>query len=221
MFSLIMLICVWNNSWVNNGDAGDFPSQRPVTRSFDVFFDLHLNKKLSKQSIRWWFETLLRPLWRHCNGSVGVLVGHLADIISYCAVCYKHFISQLVCFVTDCTIVSQLLMTTVTLLLPSSRIMRHCLWCLGIRILFLYRSEASIEWLLYFYLALFSTCCNPKYGVKLKKKTCSLFVLNLAQYVRMLDWVYWKALDHDSRVFWFHSSLWGQGSTLIFSPTWE
>ena len=29
---------------------GDFPAQRPVTRSFDVFFDLRLNKRLSKQS---------------------------------------------------------------------------------------------------------------------------------------------------------------------------
>ena len=43
------------------------PAQRPVTRSFDVFFDLRLNKRLSKQSWGWWFETLSRPLWRHCN----------------------------------------------------------------------------------------------------------------------------------------------------------
>ena len=39
-----------------------FPSQRPVTRSFDVFFDLHLNK----HSRRRWFETPSRLLWRHC-----------------------------------------------------------------------------------------------------------------------------------------------------------
>ena len=38
-----------------------------MTRSFDVFFDLPLNKRLSKQSLGWWFETLSRPLWRHCN----------------------------------------------------------------------------------------------------------------------------------------------------------
>ena len=47
--------------------------QRPVTRSFDVFFDLRLNKRLSKQSRGWWFETLLRPLWRHCNVIKGFL----------------------------------------------------------------------------------------------------------------------------------------------------
>ena len=46
---------------------GESPTQRPVTRSFDVFFDLRLNKRLSKQSWGWWFETLSRPLWRQCN----------------------------------------------------------------------------------------------------------------------------------------------------------
>ena len=44
-----------------------FPAQRPVARSSDVFFDLRLNKRLSKQSWGWWFETLSCPLWRHCN----------------------------------------------------------------------------------------------------------------------------------------------------------
>ena len=37
--------------------SGKFPAQRPVTRSFVVFFDLRLNKRLSKQSWGWWFET--------------------------------------------------------------------------------------------------------------------------------------------------------------------
>ena len=45
-----------------------FPSQRPVTRSFDVFFDLRLNKRLSKQSWGWWLETPSSSLWRHCDG---------------------------------------------------------------------------------------------------------------------------------------------------------
>ena len=39
----------------------------PVTRSFDIFFDLRLNKRLSKQSWGWWFETPSCSLWRHCN----------------------------------------------------------------------------------------------------------------------------------------------------------
>ena len=48
---------------------GGFTGHRPVTRSFDVFFDLRPNKWLSKQSRRRWFETPSRPLWRHCNES--------------------------------------------------------------------------------------------------------------------------------------------------------
>ena len=47
--------------------TGEFPSQRPVTRSFDVFLDLCLNKRLSKQSWGWGIEMLPCPLWRHCH----------------------------------------------------------------------------------------------------------------------------------------------------------
>ena len=45
----------------------EVPAQRPVTRSFDVFFHLHPNKRLGKQWWDWWFKTPFRPLWRHCN----------------------------------------------------------------------------------------------------------------------------------------------------------
>ena len=44
-----------------------FPSQRPVTRSFDVFLDLRPHKGTSKQSWGWWFETPSRALRRCCN----------------------------------------------------------------------------------------------------------------------------------------------------------
>ena len=47
--------------------TGGFNTQRPVTRSFDVFFDLRLNKLLSKQSRYRMFETPWHPLWRHRN----------------------------------------------------------------------------------------------------------------------------------------------------------
>ena len=46
---------------------GEFPTQRPVTRSFDVYFDLRPDKRLSKQLWGWWFETLSHSLWRHRN----------------------------------------------------------------------------------------------------------------------------------------------------------
>ena len=62
---------LWNSSV-----TGEFAAQRPVTRSFDVFFDLRLNKRLSKQPWGWWFETPSRPLCRHWNGK-GSLRGYL------------------------------------------------------------------------------------------------------------------------------------------------
>ena len=51
----------------NSPVTGEFPSQRPVTLNFDDFFDLRLNKRLSKQSRHCWLETPSRSLWRHCN----------------------------------------------------------------------------------------------------------------------------------------------------------
>ena len=44
-----------------------FPSQRPVTLSFDVFFDLCLNERLSKQLRHRWFGMSSRSLWLHSN----------------------------------------------------------------------------------------------------------------------------------------------------------
>ena len=60
--SALLALCVGNSPV-----TGEFPSQRPVTRGFDIFFDLRPNKPLSKQSRRCWFETPACSLWRHCN----------------------------------------------------------------------------------------------------------------------------------------------------------
>ena len=63
----------WNHFHVTGPSWGEstghcwIPSQRPVTRSFAVFFNLRLNKRLNKQSRRWWFGMPLHSLWRHCN----------------------------------------------------------------------------------------------------------------------------------------------------------
>ena len=48
-------LCAGNSPVPVNSTA-----HRPVTRSFDVFFDLRLNKRLSKQPWGWWFDT---PSW--------------------------------------------------------------------------------------------------------------------------------------------------------------
>ena len=57
----------WPFVWGIHWSPVNSPHKWPVTRSFDVFFDLCLNKRLSKQSRGWWFETPLGSLWRHCN----------------------------------------------------------------------------------------------------------------------------------------------------------
>ena len=61
-FSALLALCAGKSPV-----SGEFPAQRSVTRSFDVFFDLPVSKRLSKQSLGWWFETLWRSLWRHRN----------------------------------------------------------------------------------------------------------------------------------------------------------
>ena len=70
IFSALLAICAGNSPV-----PGEFLAQRPATRSFDVFFDLRVNKRLSKQSQGWWFETLSCTLWRQCN----VISGQFAD----------------------------------------------------------------------------------------------------------------------------------------------
>ena len=51
---------------------GEFPTQRPVTRSFDVFFDRRLNKRLCKQPRGWWLETLSCSLWRQSDDRISI-----------------------------------------------------------------------------------------------------------------------------------------------------
>ena len=63
-FSALLALCAGKFT-----GPGEFSAQRPVTRSFDVFLDLRLNKWLSKQPRGWWFETPLWSLWRQCNES--------------------------------------------------------------------------------------------------------------------------------------------------------
>ena len=66
-FSALLALCAGNLLV-----TGEFPTQKPMTRSFDAFFDLYLNKWLSKHLWGWWFETLLCSLWCHCNDGVPV-----------------------------------------------------------------------------------------------------------------------------------------------------
>ena len=61
-FSALLAICAGNSP-----ASGEFPAQRPATRSFDVLVDLRMNERLSKHSWGWWLETPSCPLWRQSN----------------------------------------------------------------------------------------------------------------------------------------------------------
>ena len=73
--------------------CGEFTGLRwfPHTKASDAelrsFFDLRLNKRLSKQSWGWWFETLSRPIWRHSNG---IHICILPRRISQLSKCHPH-----------------------------------------------------------------------------------------------------------------------------------
>ena len=69
-FSALLAICAGNSQV-----PGEFPTQMPVTRSFDVYFDLHPNKWFRKQWWGWWFETPSPPLWRNRDEKKRVLRG--------------------------------------------------------------------------------------------------------------------------------------------------
>ena len=87
-FSALLVICAGNSPV-----TGEFPAQRPLTQSFDVYFDLRLNKQLSKQSWGWWFVTPSRSLWRHCNV---IRVAHLSHNRLYtrlCDCCVCHYLT--------------------------------------------------------------------------------------------------------------------------------
>ena len=109
IFALLsLLVCLMMTS--SNGNifrvtgplCGEFTSQRQVTRSFDVFLDLRLNKPLSKQLWGLWFETLSRPLWRHSDAEL-LLVneapeGIANDKLTQMAIRYLNIMSKILSY---------------------------------------------------------------------------------------------------------------------------
>ena len=95
-FSALLSICAGNSP-----ASGEYPAQRPVKRSFHVFFGLCLNKRLRKQSWGWWFETLSCPLWRHCicndfpgcERNTKTTLGRALDLNSVARQYMHHFVS--------------------------------------------------------------------------------------------------------------------------------
>ena len=83
-FSALLALCAGKSP-----ATGEFPSQRPVIRSFDVFFDLHLNKWLSKQSRRRWFKQSRRRWFKQSKHRW--LVTPSPSLWCHCIVLLYHF----------------------------------------------------------------------------------------------------------------------------------
>ena len=67
-YDCVLTISFWNLSCMSRCRSPvTSPHNGPLTRSFGIFVDLHLNKQLSKQSWGWWFETSSCSVSRHCN----------------------------------------------------------------------------------------------------------------------------------------------------------
>ena len=106
-FSALLAICAGN-------------SQRPVTRSFDVFFDLCPNKPLSKQAWGWRFETLSFSLWRHCNVCITLQHIRMWSEYSMLAWFWLNIFYILLCITTTQTKIQQSL---------NKIILCYVLWC--------------------------------------------------------------------------------------------
>ena len=74
-FSPLLVLC---HRWIHPTKA------RPVTRSFDVFFDLHLNKRLRTQLRCLWYQTPSRSLWCHCNYNTPLNYLRVPILIYFC-----------------------------------------------------------------------------------------------------------------------------------------
>ena len=91
-FAVLLAICAGNSPV-----PGEFPSQRPVTQTFDVYFYLRLNKRLSKRSWGWWFETLSSPLWRHSSMQQGLattLITGKGNLLYGSALCFGQITTR-------------------------------------------------------------------------------------------------------------------------------
>ena len=82
----------WKHFSVIGHLCGEFTGPRWIarTKTSDAelwcFLDLRLNKRLSKQTWGWWFETLSRPLWRHGNVQKHIILGYSKTPRQACAI---------------------------------------------------------------------------------------------------------------------------------------
>ena len=143
-FSALLVISAGNSPV-----TGEFPTQRPVTRSFDAFFDVRLNKRLSKQWWCWRFETPSRSLWRHCNDkSVYDILPGWNGIYIYVSILTKygkmaHIYTMMNWFIVNYTISDPLISCQTILLIKAELPLYIYIY------IYIYGSHFLIKWIIY------------------------------------------------------------------------
>ena len=130
-FSALLDICAGN---------GEFPAQRPVTRSFDIIFDLRLSKRSSKQSLGWWVETLSCALWRQ-------LIVH--QCISNCKYnSHGNWMRMFIAYLYAAVMFQMLLATVSAFIIPAQTWLGYCIVCTEKRGwgLFVWSGLLSLNW---------------------------------------------------------------------------
>ena len=158
-FSVLLALCVGNSPV-----TGEFPSQRPVTRSFGVFVDLHLNKGLSKQSSGWWFEMPLCSLWHHCS-DLPISNSCAVYLLEYVHVCCGFFRGVCISWAVDYTCKS-----------PSGKLTKKA-WVTPI-----------LDFLPSLYSLVITFRSNDKALVKYHNSECWPFPYQ----IRFLSWILWS-----------------------------
>ena len=92
--STLLAICAGNSPVTD-----ELPTQRPVTRSFDVFFYLRLNKRLHKQWWGWWFGMPSRPLCLHCKGHITCILLHKDNSVEWSVTMLAYIFQDQLCVV--------------------------------------------------------------------------------------------------------------------------
>ena len=160
-FSALLALCV-GDSLVTS----EFPAQRPVTWSFDVFLDLCLNKQLSKLSKHRWFETLSCSLWRHRNEyvyTISLTTKHSTELFQTLSM---HSLSQ-----HSCT-------TKHSLMIPTSSNNCHFIQYNMLRFNSLrpsdtYKMDHTVNWIISYYFRYSLVVCSvPNHYLN----KCRLFV---------------------------------------------
>ena len=138
-FSALLALCEGNPPV-----TGGFPSQKPVTRTFDVFFDQRLNKRLANTRDA-------GDLRRHCDHYYVIVMTSAVTVVTtfgsrtgtwrlYSQVLFCHTISfpVILCSINDITFAVQVLLCG-CIVFVTLRLLLHIVFCAAHKMRFTHR----------------------------------------------------------------------------------